>query len=136
MTIEANSVCSFCTAHGISRATFYNLKKRGEGPTIMKVGKRTLISEEAAKTGGGEWRQLGCRPKPSQTGHELVGVTLSERAGGWCSETASSFAFVSPSLHDEMLGFHSFEAARRMTVAVMARPPLERQIRDETPGVN
>jgi predicted DNA-binding transcriptional regulator AlpA len=53
MTIGANSIPSFCQAHGISRATFYNLMKRGEGPTVMKVGKRTLVSDEAAEA----WRR-------------------------------------------------------------------------------
>ena len=53
MTIGANSIPSFCQAHGISRATFYNLMKRGEGPTVMKVGKRTLVSDEAAAA----WRR-------------------------------------------------------------------------------
>jgi hypothetical protein len=32
---------------------FYNLLKRGDGPAIMKVGRRTLISAEAAA----EWRR-------------------------------------------------------------------------------
>jgi len=39
-------------SHGISRATFYNLIKRQLAPRLMKVGKRTLISVEAAA----EWR--------------------------------------------------------------------------------
>ena len=48
----ANNVNGFCREHGISRAHFYNLLRRGEGPAIMKVGRRTLISVEAAA----EWR--------------------------------------------------------------------------------
>lgn len=51
--MQAYSVAEFCAAHGISRATFYNLLKRGLGPRIMKLGSRTLISTEAAA----EWRQ-------------------------------------------------------------------------------
>ena len=47
-TRVANHVNVFCQEHGISRATFYNLLKRGHGPVIMKVGRRTLISAEAA----------------------------------------------------------------------------------------
>ncbi len=46
------SIAHFCLAHGISRATFYNLVKRQLAPRLMKVGKRTLISTEAAA----EWR--------------------------------------------------------------------------------
>ena len=49
----ANHVNGFCREHGISRAHFYNLLKRGDGPAIMKVGRRTLISAEAAA----EWRR-------------------------------------------------------------------------------
>jgi hypothetical protein len=48
-----NHVNGFCREHGISRAHFYNLLKRGDGPVIMKVGRRTLISTEAAA----EWRR-------------------------------------------------------------------------------
>jgi hypothetical protein len=44
----ANHVDGFCREHGISRAHFYNLLKHGDGPAIMKVGRRTLISAEAA----------------------------------------------------------------------------------------
>ena len=54
MSKAAYSVAEFCAAHGISRATFYNLLKAGLGPRIMKLGSRTLISAEAAA----EWRQL------------------------------------------------------------------------------
>jgi hypothetical protein len=52
-TRVANDVDGFCREHGISRGHFYNLLKRGEGPAIMKVGRRTLISAEAAA----EWRR-------------------------------------------------------------------------------
>jgi predicted DNA-binding transcriptional regulator AlpA len=53
MNVEAYSVVEFCRRHGIARATAYNLWKRGEGPARMKVGRRTLISADAAA----EWRQ-------------------------------------------------------------------------------
>ena len=39
--------------HGISRAHFYNLSKSGAAPITMRVGRRTLISTEAAA----EWRR-------------------------------------------------------------------------------
>ena len=44
----AFSVEEFCRVHSISIGLFYALLKRGEGPEIMKVGLRTLISHEAA----------------------------------------------------------------------------------------
>lgn len=53
MHAGANSVLLFCKTHGISRATFYNLMKRGEGPIVMRVGRRTLVSDEAAAA----WRR-------------------------------------------------------------------------------
>ncbi|WP_304305885.1 hypothetical protein [Pseudacidovorax intermedius] len=43
----------FCSSHSIGRTHFYALVKQGRGPQIMKVGRRTLISEEAAT----EWRR-------------------------------------------------------------------------------
>ena len=49
----AYTVEHFCEAHAISRATLYALLKRGDGPQIMKIGRRTLISVEAAEA----WRR-------------------------------------------------------------------------------
>ena len=49
----AYSVSEFCAAHRIARGTFYKLLKAGEGPQIVKVGRRTLIPGEAAFA----WRQ-------------------------------------------------------------------------------
>ena len=49
----AFSIQGFCRGHGISRAHFYNLSKSGDAPTVMRVGRRTLISTEAAA----DWRR-------------------------------------------------------------------------------
>jgi len=49
----AFSILEFCRRHGISRAHFYNLSKSGNAPAVMRVGRRTLISAEAAA----QWRQ-------------------------------------------------------------------------------
>lgn len=49
----AFSIEAFCKAHHISRATYYNLAKEGRGPRLMKVGRKPLISAEAAA----EWRR-------------------------------------------------------------------------------
>ncbi len=51
--MESYSVADFCRAHGISRALFYKLLREGCGPRVMKVGRRTLISREAAE----DWRR-------------------------------------------------------------------------------
>lgn len=53
MTINTYSVEEFCNNFGISRAFFYKLNRQGKGPRLMKVGRRTLISSEAAE----EWRK-------------------------------------------------------------------------------
>ena len=57
---EACSVSEFCEAFGLCHATFYNLLKTGRGPKIMKVGRRTLISEVAKQ----EWCR--CMEQQSQ----------------------------------------------------------------------
>jgi hypothetical protein len=49
----AYSVAEFCKAYGLSVPMLYKLWARGEGPTFMKVGVRTLISYEAAD----KWRR-------------------------------------------------------------------------------
>jgi hypothetical protein len=49
----ALSVVQFCERHNITKPTFYELVKRGTAPRIMKVGRRTLISIEAAA----DWRR-------------------------------------------------------------------------------
>ncbi len=49
----AYTIAGFCRAHGISRTTYYQLKRAGDGPTEMKVRGRVLISHEAARA----WRR-------------------------------------------------------------------------------
>ncbi len=51
--METYSVETFCKAHGICKGHFYNLLSEGLGPNIIKLGRRTLISKEAAA----EWRK-------------------------------------------------------------------------------
>ncbi len=53
MNPNALSVKQFCSSFGICRANFYNILKSGNGPTVMKVGRRTLISVAAAE----DWRK-------------------------------------------------------------------------------
>lgn len=54
----AFSVRDFCALHDITRSTFYVLKARGEAPDVIRVGRRTLISKEAAL----RWREDMSRP--------------------------------------------------------------------------
>ena len=70
--ILAFSIPQFCRRHGISRAHFYNLSKIGQGPALMRVGRRTLISAEAAA----EWRR-----RMEQVARDLVADAV--RGGRW-----------------------------------------------------
>lgn len=49
----ASTVPQFCDEHNISRTHFYQLLKDGKGPRLMRVGRRILVSAEAAAA----WRQ-------------------------------------------------------------------------------
>ena len=62
MTKLAMTVDEFCQSHGISRATFYNLLREGNGPAVMRLGSRTLIGVEAAA----DWRR-GMEGKVAKT---------------------------------------------------------------------
>ena len=44
----AYTVPQFCGSFSLSRTHFYALLKEGKGPRLMKVGRRTLISAQAA----------------------------------------------------------------------------------------
>lgn len=50
---KSTSIPEFCDENGLSRSFFYTLLKRGLAPKIMKIGRRTLITVEAAD----EWRK-------------------------------------------------------------------------------
>ena len=45
---KAYSVAAFARAHAISAAMFWKLLRSGRAPDTMQVGRRTLISAEAA----------------------------------------------------------------------------------------
>ena len=42
------SIPEFCSLHGFSVAYFYILKQRGQAPATMRLGRRVVISREAA----------------------------------------------------------------------------------------
>ena len=52
-TRQALSIAAFCTDNSISRSTLYELWARGEGPRKMSVGRKVLISADAAA----DWRR-------------------------------------------------------------------------------
>jgi excisionase family DNA binding protein len=43
----AYTVEEFCEALRLSRGTFYNLIRRGEGPRLLRVGRKVLVSTDA-----------------------------------------------------------------------------------------
>jgi hypothetical protein len=47
------SIKEFCEAHDLSVAYYYILRQQGAGPKEMKVGRRWLISKDAAAA----WRK-------------------------------------------------------------------------------
>ena len=47
------SITGFCEAHRIGRSFFYKLLKEGRAPRTMEVGRRRLVSREAAAA----WRE-------------------------------------------------------------------------------
>lgn len=53
MSRNSFSVNEFCFQENISRSMFYKICKLGLGPKILKVGSRTLITEQSAA----EWRK-------------------------------------------------------------------------------
>lgn len=45
----SSTIAEFCFEHGnISKSFFHKLVNEGKGPRLMKIGRRTLISAEAA----------------------------------------------------------------------------------------
>lgn len=52
MEQQAFSIPEFCDAHGVSRSFYFLLRKDGRGPRELRVGRRVLITRDAAA----EWR--------------------------------------------------------------------------------
>ena len=59
------TILEFCRAEKVCRATFYNLKKAGKGPRLMKVGSHYRISPQARA----DWR----RAREAEAAAEGVG---------------------------------------------------------------
>jgi hypothetical protein len=51
--LDSYSIIEFCRRHSISVSGFYQMKREGWGPDTFFVGKRQLISREAAE----RWRR-------------------------------------------------------------------------------
>ena len=64
--LDAFTVAQFCVRHGISKAFFFKLQGLGIGPRTMLVGRRRLVSREAAQA----WRLA--REQAALTGDHRV----------------------------------------------------------------
>ena len=53
MTATVFTVTEFCEAHQISQPYYYQLRLKGLGPREMRLGRKVLISHEAAA----DWRR-------------------------------------------------------------------------------
>lgn len=60
----ASNVSEFCRDHRISRGFYYQLRAAGKGPQILKLGRRTLITREAAE----RWRAKWTEPESRREG--------------------------------------------------------------------
>jgi hypothetical protein len=52
MAKPVSTIPQFCEDHEMSKAFYYKLDKQGLGPKVLKIGRRRLITAEAAA----EWR--------------------------------------------------------------------------------
>jgi hypothetical protein len=51
MAVAAYSIAQFCKAHDLSRAYFYRLRRAGEAPEVMQLGRRVLIPSNRRRSG-------------------------------------------------------------------------------------
>jgi hypothetical protein len=51
--LDALSIPEFCLRNSISTALFFKLAREGRGPRVMRAGRRTLVTKEAAAA----WRR-------------------------------------------------------------------------------
>ena len=50
---KTQTINDFCESNKISRSMFYKLLRQGKGPRLMKVGRKRLVTPEAAAA----WRE-------------------------------------------------------------------------------
>ena len=43
------TIAEFCAKHGICRATFYNMRGRGEAPATARRGRKLIVTAEAER---------------------------------------------------------------------------------------
>ncbi|WP_018260002.1 hypothetical protein [Methylobacterium sp. WSM2598] len=60
--MSSKSIEDWCRSHGLSRSTFYNLKKIGKAPRTFNVGSAVRITDEADR----DW----CRARENESNAE------------------------------------------------------------------
>jgi len=43
------TIPEWCKAYRVCRATFYNLQKNGQGPAVIKIGNRSIVTYRASR---------------------------------------------------------------------------------------
>lgn len=72
ITRAALSIDEFCRSFGFSRAQYYVLKERGEGPDEMRVGRRVFITVDAQKRWEKRFTVKAARQDDTATALELL----------------------------------------------------------------
>lgn len=73
--MELLTINDFCRAAKICKATFYALKNQGKAPVTIKLGKRTLISQQAFD----KW--IADLEAVAANGNETTGTVKAKRKG-------------------------------------------------------
>jgi hydrogenase maturation factor len=70
------SIPEFCASENISESTYRNMRKAGVGPKELRVGRRVIITVEAAA----EWRAMFAKPSTQEIFRQFVRRQCAERA--------------------------------------------------------
>ena len=92
MSGPAFDIDEFCQRNYISRGTFYNLRKQGNGPRVMKVGGRTIITPEAEDDWRRNMEEKVAKPQSRPTLRNLMLL----RHPPPPARTADAFALIHP----------------------------------------
>lgn len=60
MSTPVQSIEQFCQSHSISRAFFNKLRQMNQAPDLILIGRRVLISNEAAAAWRARFTVRGC----------------------------------------------------------------------------
>jgi predicted DNA-binding transcriptional regulator AlpA len=105
------SIPNFCKTHGFSVAHFYALKKQGIAPRVMKLGARSIITDEEAT----RWRAE--RTAASNPTGGVFGAGLrsrSTRSGPTNDFSRKSKTQLTTAFHDFFCGYKSIRFDQRI----------------------